>query len=352
MKIAMLLSGGVDSSVALRLLKDEGHDITAYYLKIWLQEEFSFLGDCPWEEDLQYCRAVCSQADVALEILPLQTEYWDSIIKYTIDEIKSGRTPNPDMFCNNLVKFGIFCDRIDPSFEKVASGHYAKVYQTENRYVLERTPDAVKDQTYFLAYLNQQQLARACFPLGNYTKRQVRDLARKYNLPTQNRRDSQGLCFLGQIKFSEFVKQHLGEKKGDIIELDSGEKLAEHSGYYYYTIGQRQGLGLSGGPWYVVKKDIPNNRIYVSRRMDMENKYRDEFRAGNFNWISGEKPAKENLQVKVRHGENIYNCSLKFIDEDSAGVKLDRADRPGIAAGQFAVFYDGAVCLGGGVILE
>ena len=348
----MLLSGGVDSSVAMRLLKDEGHHITAYYLKIWLQDEFSFLGDCPWEEDLEYCRAVCQQADIPLEILPLQTDYWNSVIKYTIDEIKTGRTPNPDLFCNNLVKFGIFYDRIDPAFEKVASGHYAKVYRQNDQYILERTPDAIKDQTYFLAYLNQKQLSRVCFPLGNYTKQQVRDFAKQYDLPTQNRRDSQGLCFLGQIKFSEFVKQHLGIKKGDIIEMDSGEKLGEHDGYYYYTIGQRQGLGLSGGPWYVVKKDIPNNRIYISRRMDMDDKYRDEFIAGNFNWISGRKPEKENLQVKVRHGENIYNCSVSFITDDSATVKLDRVDRPGIAPGQFAVFYDGNICLGGGVILE
>lgn len=352
MKIAMLLSGGVDSSVAMRLLKDDGHDITAYYLKIWLQEEFSFLGDCPWEEDLEYCRSVCDQADIPLEILPLQTEYWDSVIKYTIDEIQSGRTPNPDMFCNNLVKFGIFYDRIDPAFEKVASGHYAKVSQKNGLFVLERTPDPIKDQTYFLAYLSQAQLSRAYFPLGNYTKEQVRDFAKSYDLPTQNRRDSQGLCFLGQIKFSEFIKQHLGVKKGDIIDMDSGEKLGEHDGYYYYTIGQRQGLGLSGGPWYVVKKDIPNNRIYISRRKDMEDKYRDEFIAGNFNWILQERPQKENLLVKIRHGATIYDSKVTFIDDDTARVKLDRVDTHGIAPGQFAVLYDGNICLGGGVILE
>lgn len=352
MKIAMLLSGGVDSSVALRLLKEQGHDLTAFYLKIWLQEEFSFLGDCPWEEDLKYCRAVCEQAGVPLHVLPLQTEYWNTIISYTIAEIKAGRTPNPDVFCNNRVKFGVFYDKIDPAYEKVASGHYAKLSYRDGKSLLERTPDPIKDQTYFLAYLSQKQLSRALFPLGDYNKKQVRELARQFELPTQSRRDSQGLCFLGQIKFSDFIKEHLGVQKGEIIEADSGEKLGEHNGYYYYTIGQRQGLGLSGGPWYVVKKDIRNNRIYVSRRIDMENKYRDSFRVGNFNWISGQKPGKEALQVKIRHGETIYHCTLQFRDDDTGQVKLERPDRKGIAPGQIAVFYDGTVCLGGGVILE
>ncbi len=352
MKIAMLLSGGVDSSVALRLLKDEGHDLTAFYLKIWLQEEFSFLGDCPWEKDLEYVRAVCEQADVPLEVVPMQTEYWDSVIKYTIEEIEAGRTPNPDMLCNNWVKFGQFVDKIDPSFEKVASGHYASVREANGEFFLERAPDPVKDQTYFLARLSQQQLSRALYPLGPYMKTQVRDLAKLYNLPTQNRRDSQGLCFLGQIKFSDFVKEHLGIRKGDIINIDSGEKLGEHNGYYYYTIGQRQGLGLSGGPWYVVEKDIPANQIYISQRMDMENKHRDTFLAGDFRWISGERPEKTSLQVKIRHGALIYDCEVKFGENDQAEVTLDRPDRAGIAAGQFAVFYDDIRCLGSAVILK
>ncbi len=167
MKIAVLLSGGVDSSVALRLLKEQGHDITAFYLKIWLQDEFSFLGECPWEEDLNYVRKVCEQIDVPVEVVPLQTEYWESVVTYTIEEIKSGRTPNPDIFCNSLIKFGQFYDKIDSSYEKVASGHYAKVVPENGKYILRRNPDPVKDQTYFLAYLTQNQLSRALFPLGD-----------------------------------------------------------------------------------------------------------------------------------------------------------------------------------------
>ena len=180
MKIAVLLSGGVDSSVALRLLKDEGHDLTAFYLKIWLQDEFSFLGECPWEEDLKYPRGVCDQANVPLEVIPLQTEYWDNVVFYTISEIKEGRTPNPDIFCNSLIKFGEFYDKIDTSFEKVASGHYANVEHENGRYLFVKTsPDPIKDQTYFLAYLTQKQLSRALLPIGKYKKLPNKKTCRK-----------------------------------------------------------------------------------------------------------------------------------------------------------------------------
>ncbi len=348
MKIAVLLSGGVDSSVALRLLKEEGHDLTAFYLKIWLQDEYSFLGECPWEEDLKYAREVCEQAGIPLEVISLQTEYWDSVVSYTIDEIKEGRTPNPDIFCNSLIKFGKFYDRIDSSFEKVASGHYAKVEKNNVKYQLKKSPDPVKDQTYFLAYLTQQQLSRAYFPIGNYKKEEIRKLALQFDLPNKERKDSQGICFLGQIKFNDFIKHHLGEKKGGIINIDSGNKMGEHNGYYYFTIGQRSGLGLSGGPWYVVKKDIKNNKIYISRE-NLEKKEKKEFEVGKFNWISRNKPDKENFQVKIRHGAKFFNCCLK-LNSDEGHVILEGSDK-GIAPGQFAVFYDDKICLGGGVIL-
>lgn len=349
MKVAVLLSGGVDSSVALRLLKEEGHDITAFYLKIWLQDEFSFLGDCPWEEDLEYAREVCRQAGVPLEVLPLQDEYWEHVVSYTISEIKEGRTPNPDIFCNKLIKFGQFYDKIDDSFEKVASGHYATIENENGKFTLKRSPDPVKDQTYFLAYLTQQQLSRALFPLGKYEKKEVRALAEKFDLPNKNRKDSQGICFLGQIKFNEFVKHHLGEIKGDIIEIETGEKKGEHSGYYFYTIGQRSGLGLSHGPWYVVEKDVKKNIVFISKENKSE-RSRSTFEVGKFNWIGGKKPGKKELLVKIRHGARFYDCKLNLDGDDRAVVELATPDQ-GIAPGQFAVFYDGAVCLGGGVIL-
>lgn len=349
MKIAVLLSGGVDSSVALRLLKDEGHDVTAFYLKIWLQDEFSFLGDCPWEEDLEFARAVCEQANVPLEIINMQNEYWDSVVSYTISEVKEGRTPNPDMFCNRLIKFGQFINKIDASFEKVASGHYAKIGFANDKALLKTSPDPIKDQTYFLAYLTQQQLSRALFPLGDYQKKQIRDIAQKYNLPNMGRKDSQGICFLGKIKFNDFIKHHLGEIEGDIIDIDSGKTMGKHKGYYYYTIGQRSGLRLGGGPWFVVKKDIEKNIIYISKE-NIVNRARNEFKVGKFNWIMDEKPSDGNYLVKIRHGENFYHCNLLF-NNDYAIVKLDKEDR-GIASGQFAVFYKDNICFGAGVILE
>lgn len=355
MKIAVLLSGGVDSSVALKLLKDQGHDLTAFYLKIWLQDEFSFLGECPWEEDLKYARGVCDQTGVPLEVIPLQTEYWDNVVSYTIDEIKEGRTPNPDIFCNSLIKFGQFYDKIDSSFEKIASGHYANVELSGGKYLLKKSPDPVKDQTYFLAYLTQEQLSRALFPIGRFKKTEIRKFAENYNLPTQTRRDSQGICFLGQIKFKEFIKHHLGEVEGDIIDINSGKILGNHPGYYYYTIGQRSGLKLGGGPWFVVKKDVKKNIIYISKE-NLAVRERSEFSVGKLNWISGKHPEKRQLRVKIRHGANIFGCTIdplspEQLNESAISVKLDRPDN-GIAPGQFAVFYDDDICFGGGVILQ
>lgn len=349
MKIAVLLSGGVDSSVALRLLKDEGHDVTAFYLKIWLQDEFSFLGDCPWEEDLEFARAVCKQAKVPLEVINMQTEYWESVVSYTISEIKEGRTPNPDMFCNRLIKFGQFINKIDSSFEKVASGHYARVLNLNDKFVLSTSPDPIKDQTYFLAYLTQQQLSRSLFPIGSFRKKQIREIAEKYSLPNMIRKDSQGICFLGKIKFTDFIKHHLGELEGEIIDIDTNKVLGKHKGFYFYTIGQRSGLRLGGGPWYVISKDIKNNIVYISRE-NTTTRARKQFTVGKFNWIAEEKPADGNYLVKIRHGEHFYNCSLVF-SEDTATVVTEKEDR-GIAPGQFAVFYKDDICLGGSIILE
>jgi len=349
MKVAVLLSGGVDSSVALRLLKDEGHDVTAFYLKIWLQDEFSFLGDCPWEEDLEFARAVCKQADVPLETINMQTEYWNSVVSYTISEIKEGRTPNPDMFCNRLIKFGQFINKIDNSFEKVASGHYAKIEEINNKFILKTSPDPIKDQTYFLAYLTQKQLSRALFPIGTYKKKQIRELAHNYNLPNMIRKDSQGICFLGKIKFSDFIKHHLGEIEGEIIDIDTNKVMGRHKGFHFYTIGQRSGLRLGGGPWYVISKDIKKNIVYISKE-NITSRARKEFTVSKFNWIAKEKPDGGNYLLKIRHGEHFYNCTLAF-NGDTAKVILEKEDR-GIAPGQFAVFYKDDVCLGGSIILE
>lgn len=357
MKIAVLTSGGVDSSVALRLLKDEGHDLTAFYLKIWLEDELQYLGDCPWEEDLEYVRQICDEIDVPLEIISMQKEYWDRVVAYTVEESKAGRTPNPDVLCNQHIKFGQFYERIDSSFDKVATGHYAQIEQDSGlrtkdsaQYLLKKAPDPIKDQTYFLAKLSQDQLSRALFPIGKYKKEEVRALAKKYNLPNKNRKDSQGICFLGKIKYSDFLEHHLGEKPGDFVEKETGNVIGQHRGYWFYTIGQRFGLGLSGGPWFVVEKDSEKNIIYLANGYDPELVYGSEFEVRDMNWINPKLPiTKDELRVKIRHGKNDHPCKVE-INGDRLKVKLLEKVH-GIAAGQFAVFYDGDFCLGGGVII-
>jgi tRNA-specific 2-thiouridylase len=349
MKIAVLVSGGVDSSLALKLLKDQGHELTAFYLKIWLEDELAYMGDCPWEQDLSYVRAVCEQMDVPLRIISLQKEYWDQVVAYTMQEIKKGRTPNPDVLCNQRIKFGVFFDYITDQYDKVATGHYAQTDSIEGQARLLRAPDPVKDQTYFLSYLTQAQLQKALFPIGHLQKEQVRQLAHEYNLPTKDRKDSQGICFLGKLKFSDFIAYHVGENPGDIREYETGKKLGTHKGVWFHTIGQRQGSGLAGGPWYVVAKDVATNVVYMSSKYHAPDKERKLFEVSECNWISGTAPVKKELLVKLRHGKQLHACTLEQIEPDRFRVTLAENDQ-GIAPGQFAVFYDNQICLGAGII--
>ena len=349
MKIAVLLSGGVDSSVALKLLKEQGHDLTAFYIKIWLEDEFAYLGDCPWQEDLKYAKKVCKQINVPLKIISLQKEYWSKIVSFSMSQIKEGKTPSPDIFCNKFIKFGCFFEKISSEFEIVATGHYAILNKNEDKIILKKAKDLVKDQTYFLSHLSQEQLKKILFPLGNFNKSETRLLAKEYNLPNKIRKDSQGICFLGKIKFSDFIRHHFGIKKGDLIEFETGKKIGEHDGFWYYTIGQRKKIGLSGGPWYVVKKDTVKNIVYISCNYFTSEKKRDKFIVSDFNWIFGYKPEKIQLDVKIRHGKEFYKCDLNFLNDNKAIVSLYGRDQ-GIAQGQYAVFYDEDVCLGCGLI--
>lgn len=353
MKIAVLVSGGVDSSVSLALLKAGGHDVTAYYMKIWLEDELQFLGECPWEEDLEYVRAVCELLGVELHIVPFQKEYWERVVSYTIDSVKQGLTPNPDMMCNARVKFGAFYEYLEKQgerFDKIATGHYARTEEVDGITYLKISPDPIKDQTYFLSQLTQAQVSKALFPIGSYPKEEVRRLAEKFNLPNAKRKDSQGICFLGKIPFDEFVKFHLGTKPGKLIEEGTGKILGEHEGFWYYTIGQRKGIRLSGGPWYVTGKDVEKNEVYLAHGDVYTEEAADTFTVTQLNWISGVAPEKTDLLVKVRHGEKLYRATLIWKpDFHGVEVKLESKDQ-GIAAGQFAVFYDDDICLGGGII--
>jgi len=349
-KIAVLLSGGVDSSVALALLKGQGHDVKAFYLKIWLEDELSFLGSCPWQEDLEHAQAVCKQLGVPLEVMSLQREYHDTVVSYTIAEVKAGRTPNPDILCNSRIKFGFFLDRVGAQFDAIATGHYAQIRCDNDGMRLLQAPDPVKDQSYFLSHLTQAQLAKVLFPIGHLIKKEVRQLACDFGLATQDRKDSQGICFLGKLKFSDFLRCHIGERVGALREYETGELRGHHKGFWFYTIGQRQGLGLAGGPWYVVSKDAAKNIVYISRFYYTDDKKRNQCLVDTLNWINKPALPADDLKVKVRHGAQIHHGRVAA-EGNTVRVIFDQDDQ-GLAPGQFAVFYRDGECLGGGTIEE
>ncbi len=350
--VHVLISGGVDSSVALARLREAGHtNLTAYYLKIWLEDDLSGLGECPWEEDLAFARSVCSSLHVPLEVVPLQLEYYDRVVEYTLSELRKGHTPSPDIFCNQRIKFGAFLENLDkPGW--IASGHYARIVRHSHDVQLHRAPDPVKDQTYFLSHLSQQQLSRLTFPVGDLPKGEVRRLAARYRLANMDRPDSQGICFLGKIRYPEFVRHYLGESSGDIVERETGAVLGTHKGYWFHTIGQRQGLGLGNGPWYVTGKDAEQNVIYVSHQSTVAEAARQRLYLNEFNWIGTVAPSGR-YGVKLRHGPHIEPCSVQVCDAEARTLRLDldHADR-GAAPGQFGILYDGERCLGGGMITD
>ncbi|KAF0912829.1 hypothetical protein E2562_019418 [Oryza meyeriana var. granulata] len=363
LRVAVLVSGGVDSSVALRLLHAAGHRCTAFYLKIWFQEDFrNFWSECPWDDDLKYAQAVCDKIDVPLEVVHLSDEYWNHVVSHIINEYRSGRTPNPDVLCNTRIKFGAFLEAIENmGFDYIASGHYAHVVHPslddiEGPSLLQLSKDKVKDQTYFLSHLSQTQLRRLLFPLGCITKEEVRRLAARMDLPNQDRKDSQGICFLGKVKFSEFVERHIGEMEGVLLEAETGDYLGTHRGFWFYTIGQRQGLRLPGGPWYVVEKDVQNNVVFVSRNYYSLDKRRRTFRVGSLNWFSNSGPKKnEQLKCKVRHSPEFHDCTVTQEETSENGVIMVvhlSQDDQGLAAGQFAAFYHHSFCLGSGIIMD
>lgn len=368
--VALLLSGGVDSSVALNLLVQQGYDVTAFYLKIWLEDELAHLGHCPWEDDYRVCQEVCEQAGIPLETVSLQNAYKSRVIAYTVHEAEQGRTPNPDIMCNSRVKFGCFYEAIDQrEFDFVASGHYAQlVKDTETGSMrLLRAPDPIKDQSYFLCTLTQDQLQRVLFPIGHLQKSQVRDLADEFILPNRLRPDSQGLCFLGKVKFDEFLAVYLGTRPGPIVDAGTGDVVGQHHGVWYHTVGQRKGIGrvldplaTSRGPWYVVAKDPGKDVVYCSNQYDEDifTASRSEFAVENIHWIAGQAPPNllkgdgGRFVMKIRHGPDLVKGTLRLTNTAGEGdVKLDSKDG-GLAPGQYVVFYKDEECLGAGVISE
>lgn len=353
MKIAVLISGGVDSAVVVHKLFNEGHDLHLFYIRI---SNDTGGGECSYEEDIEMCRLIAAKYGLPLKEVSLHQEYWDYVMDYALKTVKAGLTPHPDMMCNKIIKFGFFEDRWGKDFDKTATGHYASIVEDNGVFYLATANDPVKDQTDFLAQLSQKQLSHLLFPLGELPKSEVRALAKEANLPNASRKDSQGICFLGKINYRDFIQRHLGNNPGDVVEIETGKKIGTHNGYWFYTIGQRKGLGLGGGPWFVVKKDIKNNIIYVSKGYDTPLQYGREIKLAEPNWIStdpfesGEKSI--DIAFKIRHVPEFHTGILIKDEEDgSLELKSDQ-DIQGIAPGQYAIFYtpDRKICLGSALI--
>lgn len=353
MKIAVLISGGVDSAVVVHKLYEEGHDLHLFYIRIGMDNGED---DCSAEEDIEMCRLIARQYSLPLEIVSLHEEYWEHVMAYTLRTVEKGLTPHPDMMCNKLIKFGFFEKRWGKDFDKTATGHYASIKEKDGLLYLATAKDPVKDQTDFLAQIDYSQLSHIMFPLGELEKSEVREIARRAGLPNAERKDSQGICFLGKIDYSDFISRHLGEKEGPLIDIATGKKIGTHKGYWFYTIGQRKGLGMSGGPWFVVRKNIRDNVVYVSNGYDTRLQFGRSIPLEEINWITRSPFADENppseikVAFKTRHTPQ-FTQGILYRD-DSAFKIISEEDVQGIAPGQFAVIYtpDCELCLGSGVI--
>jgi tRNA-specific 2-thiouridylase len=353
MNIASLVSGGVDSSVTVHLLKEQGFDPHIFYIKIGLEDDPAWVS-CPSDEDIEIVSYIAKKYGCKLDVISLQEEYWDRVISYTIESVKKGLTPNPDMMCNKMIKFGSFEEKYGKDFDLISTGHYASTRMVEGEKYLATAKDAFKDQTYFLGQISKQQLSKLTFPLGELRKPEVRVLAEQVALPSAHRKDSQGICFLGKINYNDFIKRYVGENPGKIIEIETGKILGEHKGLWFHTIGQRKGLGLSQGPWFVVDKNMDENIVYVSNGYDPEKQYKDVVKMSHFEFIN-EKPdrdysTQQPVKFKIRHQPEFNNGVL--IRENHQHVIYSDKPLQGVAPGQFGVIYtpDGALCLGSGVI--
>lgn len=347
-RTAVLLSGGVDSSVVLCLLARQGLHPDCFYIKIGPEENEEW--DCSSEEDMEMATSVAHKYGCRLEVVDCHREYWDQVTTYTMEKVKAGLTPNPDVMCNRLIKFGAFHEKCGHDYDLIATGHYAQteveeVSETINGKTVSRSlkwlttsPDPVKDQTDFLAQIYGWQLEKALFPIGHLMKDEVRRLAEEEHLVNARRKDSQGICFLGKIDYTEYLRRYLGEQAGDVVELETGRLIGQHRGHWFYTIGQRKGLGFGGGPWFVVAKDVKENRLYVSNGYDPATAYKHEFRIHDFHSINGVMPS-ERVTFKIRHTPEFHHARLEPTDNGQFTVHSEK-DIHGVAPGQFCVIYD------------
>ncbi|MBQ9636488.1 MAG: tRNA 2-thiouridine(34) synthase MnmA [Prevotella sp.] len=387
-RVALLLSGGVDSAVALHELVSQGVKPDCFYIMIsptdsrlsprplpvregsnypqGVQEERlstplpdregqgegSSAWDCSMEEDLEMATALARRYGVTLEVVDCHRDYWDEVTRYTMESVRAGRTPNPDVMCNRLIKFGAFDRKRGHDYDLIATGHYAQTeIDGEGRKWLCTSPDPVKDQTDFLAQLYDWQLGKALFPIGHMRKEEVRAIAEREHLVNARRKDSQGICFLGKISYNDYLRRYLGEQEGDVVDLETGKVLGRHKGHWFHTIGQRKGLGLGGGPWNVVKKDVEQNILYVVRGYEPIKAHRKEFVIKDFHWLGAPPHGLSSITFKVRHTPDYFIGTADDLGNGSYRMHADRWVQ-GVAPGQFCVVYDRDFhrCLGSGEI--
>lgn len=364
-KVMIGLSGGVDSAVAAYLLIQQGYEVAGGFMRNWdSQVNNDVLGNptinddvCPQEKDYQDAKKVADKLGIPLYRIDFIKEYWDYVFSYFLDEYKKGRTPNPDIFCNKYIKFETFRKfAFDNGFDMIAMGHYAKKIEKNGVFYLEKSFDRNKDQTYFLSQINYEQLKDCLFPLGDIDKTEVRRIAHELDLVVADKKDSTGVCFIGERNFKQFLNNYLPSKKGNIVDVNSHKVVGHHDGVLYYTIGQRKGLGIGGikgidpKSWFVVAKDVKNNILYVSQGDDNEYLLSDRALISNINWINMPKPTNSmHVGCKFRYRQQDNFVTLKFIDDDIVELIYDEPIKS-VTPGQAAVFYDGDIMLGGGII--
>lgn len=352
MRITVGMSGGVDSSVAAWLLKQQGHDVTGIFMVNWEEEDDT--GVCTAADDYDDVRRCCDVIDIPYYTVNFTKEYRDRVFSVFLEEYKAGRTPNPDVLCNSEIKFNAFLDfALKTDAEALATGHYCQLARAGEHVQLLRGADANKDQTYFLCGLDQRQLSRAMFPVGGMRKAEVREIARRAGLPTAAKKDSTGICFIGERNFFQFIGQYIQKSVGPMVDIDTGKVMAEHDGLFHYTIGQRKGIGIggtgSGAPWFVAKKDPASGTLYICQGKDHPALFSQGLTADKMNWIAGQAPSTAfDCTVKFRYRQKDVPCHVQVKGEKIKVVFKSR--QRAVTPGQYAVLYQGEVCLGGGVI--